>query len=140
VGAEGNVAVLIGRGREIAQLREFVAACEDGLSALTIEGEAGIGKTALFDAAISDAIGLRVLRVRCVDAESRLAYAGLADLLGERVSTAAAALPPPQRRALEIALLRAGSAGEHVEPHAVGRGVLGVLRLLARPGAASPSN
>jgi len=125
------VAVLIGRGREIAQLREFVAACEDGLSALTIEGEAGIGKTALFDAAISDAIGLRVLRVRCVDAESRLAYAGLADLLGERVSTAAAALPPPQRRALEIALLRAGSAGEHVEPHAVGRGVLGVLRLLA---------
>lgn len=119
------MAVLIGRGREIVQLRGFVAACEDGLCALTIEGEAGIGKTALFEAAVSDTSGLCVLRVRCVDAESGLAYAGLADLLGERASTATAVLPAPQRRALEVALLRAGSAGELVEPHAVGRGVLG---------------
>jgi AAA ATPase-like protein len=122
--------VLIGRGRELAQLRGFLAACEDGPCALMIEGEAGIGKTALFDAAVCDASGLCVLRVRCVDAESRLAYAGLADLLGERASAATAALPPPQRRALEVALLRADPAGELVEPHAVGRAVVGVLRLL----------
>jgi hypothetical protein len=69
--------------------------------------------------------------VRCVDAESRLAYAGLADLLGERASTATAALPPPQRRAPEVAPLRAGPAGELVQPHAGGRAVAGVLRLLA---------
>jgi hypothetical protein len=131
VGAEGSVAVLTGRGREIAQLRGFLAACEDGPCALMVEGEAGIGKTALFDAAVSDASGLCVLRVRCVDAESRLAYAGLADLLGERASTATAALPPPQRRAMEVALLRADPAGELVQPHAVGRTVVGVLRLLA---------
>jgi predicted ATPase len=125
------VAVLIGRGREIAELRGFVAACEDGPCALMIEGEAGIGKTALFDAAVCDASGLCVLRVRCAEAESGMAYAGLADLLGERAGTAAGALPPPQRRALEVALLRADPAGELVEPHAVGRAVVGVLRRLA---------
>jgi len=125
------VAVLIGRDREIAQLRGFVAACEDGPRALMIEGEAGIGKTALLDAAVSDVSGLCVLRVRCADAESWLAYAGLADLLGARASPATAALPPPQRRALEVALLRADPAGELVEPHAVGRAVVEVLRLLA---------
>jgi len=125
------VAVLIGRGREIAELRGFVAACEDGPCALMIEGEAGIGKTALFDAAVCDASGLCVLRVRCAEAESGLAYAGLADLLGERAGTATGTLPPPQRRALEVALLRADPAGELVEPHAVGRAVVGVLRRLA---------
>ena len=131
VGVEGSVAVLIGRDREIAQLRGFLAACEDGPRALTIEGEAGIGKTALLDAAIPDACGLCVLRVRCAGAESGLAYVGLADLLGERAGPAMAALPSPQRRALEIALLRADLAGELVEPQAVGRAVVGVLRLLA---------
>jgi len=125
------VTVLIGRDREVVQLRGFLAACEDGPCALTIEGEAGIGKTALLDAAIRDTFGLCVLRVRCAEAESGLAYVGLGDLLGERAGPAMAGLPPPQRRALEIALLRADPAGELVEPQAVGRAVLGVLRLLA---------
>ena len=99
VGVEGSGTVLIGRDWEIAQLRGFVAACEDGPCALTIEGAAGIGKTALLDVAIPDTSGLCVLRVRCAEAESGLAYVGLCDLLGERASPAAAALPPPQRRA-----------------------------------------
>ena len=108
------MAVLIGRDREIARLRGFLAACEDGPCALTIEGEAGIGKTVLLDAAIPDTSGWCVLRARCAEAESGLAYVGVADLLGEWAGTATAALPPPQRRALEIALLRTDPAGELV--------------------------
>jgi len=49
---EGSVPVPIGRDREIAQLRGFMAACQNGPCALTIEGEAGTGKTVLFDAAM----------------------------------------------------------------------------------------
>ena len=44
--------VPIGRDREIAQLRGFMAACQNGPCALAIEGEAGTGKTVLFDAAM----------------------------------------------------------------------------------------
>jgi len=49
---EGSVPVPIGRDREIAQLRGFMAACQNGPCALAIEGEAGTGKTVLFDAAM----------------------------------------------------------------------------------------
>jgi DNA-binding CsgD family transcriptional regulator len=98
---------------------------------MTIDGEPGIGKSALFEAAVAMSSGLRVLRVRCVEAESGLAYAGIADLLGGWTQTVLPALPPPQRRALEIALLRTDSGGDLVEPHAVGRAVLEVLQLLA---------
>jgi predicted ATPase len=66
-----------------------------------------------------------------VDAESGLSYSGLTDLLGGWIETTAPTLLPPQRRALEIALLQADSGGEPLEQHAVGRAVLAVVRLLA---------
>lgn len=122
---------LVGRAGEMARLLGFLAACRAGPSAMTIEGEPGIGKSALFEAAVATSSVLRVLRVRCVEAESGLAYAGLADLLGGWTQTVLPVLPPPQRRALEIALLRTDSGGDLVEPHAVGRAVLEVLQLLA---------
>jgi len=40
------------------------------------------------------------LRARCAEAESGLAYGGLADLLGRAAETAPPGLPSPQRRAL----------------------------------------
>jgi hypothetical protein len=76
---------LVGRGPQVARVGAFLAECRRGSSALVIEGEPGIGKTALFDAALAAApAGLTMLRVRCVEAESTLAYTGLADLLGGR--------------------------------------------------------
>jgi DNA-binding CsgD family transcriptional regulator len=72
-----------------------------------------------------------VLRCRPVESEGRLAYAGLADLLAEVPDSAMAGLPAPQRRALEVALLRAEPEGEESLPLAVGLGVLGLLRALA---------
>src|SRR6266508_2660354 len=92
---------LVGREDETARLHAFVAELAGGPSALVVEGEPGIGKTALFEALLAQAAGPRVLRARCAQAESGLAYAGLADLLGRVTDTVLAALPSPQRRPLE---------------------------------------
>ncbi len=131
MGKEAALEELVGRNRETVRLRAFVADLGGGPSALVIEGEAGIGKSVLFDAGVSAASGVRVLRARCVQTESALAYAGLADLLGGWMHAVAGELSPPQRRALEIVLLRADAGPDVVEPHVVGRAALEVLRLLA---------
>src|SRR5262245_947169 len=126
---------MVGRGREAARLRTFLAGLADGPSAPIVEGEPGIGKTALFEAALADAGGLGVLHTRCAEAEVGLAHAGLADLLGRVAGTVLAALPSPQRRAVEVVLGRAEAPDGGVEPQLVGRATLGVLESLA---AATP--
>jgi DNA-binding CsgD family transcriptional regulator len=122
---------LVGRDDEAARLGAFLAGLADGPSALIIEGEPGIGKTALLEATLAQAAGLYVLRARCAEAESRLAYAGLADLLGRVTQTVLARLPSPQRRALEVVLGRAEPGREAVQPQVVGRATLAVLESLA---------
>jgi DNA-binding CsgD family transcriptional regulator len=126
---------LVGRGPELALVGRFLAGCGTGSSALVIEGEPGVGKTALFEAALAAVPdGLTVLRVRCVEAESALTYIGLADLLGARTSGILPALVPPRRRAMEVTLLRADAGSDMVEPQVVGWAVVDVLRLLAASG------
>ena len=49
--------------------------------------------------------GYRVLSARPAQAESQVSYAGLADLLDTVLERTLNELPPPQRRALEIALV-----------------------------------
>jgi predicted ATPase len=46
---------LVGRGRETDRLRAFLEGLGGGPSVLLIEGEPGIGKTALWDAAVAGA-------------------------------------------------------------------------------------
>ena len=64
---------------------DFLTAAAAGPSALIVEGEAGIGKTTLWLAAVAAARerGFRVLSAQPAAAESVLAYASLADLLSE---------------------------------------------------------
>jgi len=45
---------LTGRDKEIALTREFLGASSDGFATLAIEGEAGIGKTTVFEAVLSE--------------------------------------------------------------------------------------
>jgi hypothetical protein len=88
---------------------------------LVIEGEIGIGKTALWKHGLSAAANRshRVLACRPIDAEAQLAYAALGDLLAEVPEGALAELPGPQRHALEVALLRAEPEEQRSLPRAV---------------------
>jgi tetratricopeptide (TPR) repeat protein len=126
---------LVGRSAESARLSAFLARLSDGPAAMVVEGEPGIGKTALFEAALTQAAGVRVMRARCAEAESGLAYAGLADLFRSVAETEFAALPCPQRHSLEVVLGRSEVGQDAVDPQVVGRATLAVLETL---GAFSP--
>jgi DNA-binding CsgD family transcriptional regulator len=125
------VALLVGRQPELALLERFIAELEAGPAALVIEGDAGIGKTALFNTALAGCSGPCLLTAWCTAAESGLAYAGLADLFAHRTPVLLPGLPPPLRHALEVALQRADAGPAAVEAHTVGRAVLEGLRCLA---------
>ena len=100
------------------------------MAALIIEGEPGIGKTTVWEAAFELAAGrdLQVLSCRPVEAEAKLAFAGLADLLAPIVDEGLPALPEPQRIALEVALLRVAPSGPPPDRRAVATGVCSLLR------------
>ena len=89
-----------------------------------MDGEAGIGKTTVWLAALEQAqgLGFRVLSTRATSAESVLAYTSLAALLDELDDAAFAGLPPPQRLAIDRVLLRASVDGPVTDQRAVRRG------------------
>ena len=90
-------------------MAEFLTSASVEPSALVVQGEAGIGKTTLWLAAVDQAReqGFHVLSARAAQAESVLAYGSLADLLGDVDEAAFAHLPGPQRLAVDRVLLRA---------------------------------
>jgi DNA-binding CsgD family transcriptional regulator len=125
-----TAADVVGREDELAAISDFLDA--DGAPcAVVVEGEPGIGKTTVWLAAIeqAEARGLRVLRARPVESESKLAFSSLADLLGPVLQDVLGELPPPQRRALDAALLI--DDGARADRRAVGAGLLSALRALA---------
>jgi hypothetical protein len=71
-----------------------------------------------------------VLSCRAAQAESRLSFAGLGDLLAPVDPETFAGLPGPQRRALEVALLRAEAEGAAPDPRTIGTAVLSLLTAL----------
>src|SRR5262245_34503640 len=73
--------MVVGRDAELAAVRALFRA--DNAAALTIEGEAGIGKTTLWRGGVAMAreAGCRVLWCRPGASEVRLAYAAIGDLL-----------------------------------------------------------
>jgi len=102
-------------------------------SVSVIDGEAGIGKTTLWLAAIEQASerGFRVLSARAGHAESILAYAAVADLLGDVESAILTALPEVQRLALERVLLRANGGGPATDQRVSAAAFLAVVERLA---------
>ena len=121
---------IIGRDEELAALRAFLDDSVEGPTVLLLEGEAGIGKTTLWEALL-EVDGRRVLTARPAEAETSLSFAALADLLSGAPEDSLAALPPPQRRAVEVVLLLESADGEPLEQRAVAAGFLGALRAIA---------
>jgi hypothetical protein len=74
------VSVIAGRERERALLRTFVES-QERPAACVIQGEAGIGKTVLWEEAVARVRSRseRVLSCRASEAETTLAFSGLAD-------------------------------------------------------------
>jgi DNA-binding CsgD family transcriptional regulator len=125
---------LSGRENERRSLEDFLERAADGPTVLVLSGEAGIGKTALWQAGLqrARARGARVLAYRAVEAEAVLSFAGIAELLGPVTDEVLPALGELRRRALEAALLVEGSGGDSApEPRAIGLAVLDALKVLA---------
>src|SRR6266702_3712880 len=128
----GPVDEVVGREQELGLLHEFLEDAKGEPQALLLEGDAGIGKTTLWKAAADDAegLGFRRLASRPGSGEAQLSFAGPTDLL-EPVIDELPGVPPPQRQALEVALLRASSDGPPPEPRAIALAFLGAIRSLA---------
>ncbi|HVY96868.1 MAG TPA: AAA family ATPase [Solirubrobacterales bacterium] len=94
---------LIGREAEGAQIERLLDGVRNGESgALLVRGEAGVGKTALLDAAVESAADLRVLRTLGVESEMELPFAGLHQLCRPLLGSLDL-LPAPQLEALQVA-------------------------------------
>ncbi len=128
-------APIIGRDAGLARLRALVDPVPQASQVLLVTGEAGMGKTVLL-AAVADRArsgGMRVLSVTGRESESRLAFAGLHQLL-RPVLPGAAGLPARQARALSGAL---GLSADPVAPDPLLTGVA-VLTLLSDLAERSP--
>jgi DNA-binding CsgD family transcriptional regulator len=126
---------IIGREAGLARLRGLVDPVPRASQVLVVTGEAGMGKTMLLADAAGRArlAGMRVLSVTGRESESRLAFAGLHQLL-RPVLPAAAGLPGRQAQALSGAL---GLAADPVAPDPLLTGVA-VLTLLSDLSGHSP--
>jgi DNA-binding CsgD family transcriptional regulator len=126
---------LIARDRELRALLDAVQGLGEGPRAIVLEGEAGVGKTALWRRALEAAAetGCRLLVSAPAGSESRLAFAALGDLLDPVIDDALPALPGPQRRCLEVALLRGDGdpAQDPIDERTIGVATLSALRLMA---------
>jgi DNA-binding CsgD family transcriptional regulator/tetratricopeptide (TPR) repeat protein len=121
--------MLFGREREYARIAEVLDSAREGRSgALVIRGEAGIGKTALLNAAVERADGMRVFRALGVESEVDIAFSGLHELLRPALSSVDA-VPDSQAVALRAALaLGADAVADRL---AVFGGVLSLLAAVA---------
>jgi DNA-binding CsgD family transcriptional regulator/DNA polymerase III delta prime subunit len=124
---------VVGRAAELGVVEEFLESLEAGPSVLLLEGEPGIGKTTLWQGAVRRAreLDVLVLTSRPGASETRLTFSALGDLLVDVHDGVLDELPGPQRRALDVALLRAEPEGEGAEQRVVSTAFLGVLRVLA---------
>jgi DNA-binding NarL/FixJ family response regulator len=125
---------VVGRSDELLALAAFVEDVPSTGHALLLEGEAGIGKTSLWQEGLRFAgeRGLRVLKSRSSPSETRIAFATIGDLFAPVVDETVAKLAPLQRRALESALLLREAESSPPEARVLGLALVSVLHALAQ--------
>ena len=129
---------VVGREAELATATSFLVGMADRAQVLVIEGDVGIGKTAVYRAVVDDATARGYVVLRCAgeETEARLSFIGLTDLIGDVVDEFAAPLPPVQVEALDLALSRrSGDADSMPDPKAVG---IALRSLLAKVATRAP--
>ena len=119
--------MLLGRKPECERIDRALDQARSGTAtAIVIRGEAGVGKTSLLDYACEKAADMKVVRVRAVESESKLAFAALADVcrpLLDQLDT----LPARQRAALRTALGLAQEASIETDRLVLGAATLGLF-------------
>jgi DNA-binding CsgD family transcriptional regulator len=125
---------VIGRGSELAAVDRLLNQMAAQRAILVIEGEPGIGKTTLWEAALSAAAGrgYQVLSARPAQPESSLPLSGFCDLFADVAPGHWQLLPAPQRQALEIALRLAEPLGVPAEQLTLSVATVTLLRELSR--------
>jgi DNA-binding CsgD family transcriptional regulator len=126
---------VFGRAREVQAIVEFVTAI-DRPSGFLLEGQAGIGKTAVWRAAVewTHQSSARTLTAFPTIAETKLPYSGLGDLLTGLDDSIFHSVPNTQRSALDAALLRVERTEDRnsgTYERAICAGTLNVLSNLA---------
>ena len=124
---------IAGRDAELEAVEDFLAKISSGSAALVLEGEAGMGKTTLWRAAVENAReqGLTVLQAQPVESETTLSFAGIGDLLDPFLDVSLDGLAPVQRRALERALALGEEDGQALDPRVLRVAVMSSIRMLA---------
>jgi DNA-binding CsgD family transcriptional regulator len=123
--ARQPVSHVVGRESELSALLSTIEA-EAASGALLLTGAPGIGKTTLWEAAVDAARdgGRLVLVARPNDAEAQLGFTALTDLFdGVDLEEILTGVPGPQRRALEVALLRVEAVGSGFDARAIAAGL-----------------
>jgi DNA-binding CsgD family transcriptional regulator len=122
----------VGRDEELGRVLALLAAARGGLTgALVVQGEAGIGKTTLLQAAEELAGGFTCLWARGVESEAALGHAALLELVSP-VRDRLADLPAAQAEALAAAL-GWGPAGASGDRYLVAAATLSLLAATAQP-------
>ena len=124
---------MVGRERELSLAEEFLDSAGDHFAVLVLEGRPGIGKTTVWREVIRRARERSFLVLSCRPAatEAKLGLSAVADLLEPVPETAFGALVEPQRRALDVALLRADPGNAVADPRTVATAVRSLLSELA---------
>ena len=131
---EGDPADLIGRSSERAAILAALNPSADRTAAVLLSGDAGIGKTAIWESIVSErrAAGDHVLISRATSAEARLPWVGMTDLMRTMPPTSLDSLPDVQRHALEVVSLQSGSlqtgSSEALDERMVGTALLSALQ------------
>ena len=117
--------MLVGRRNECEVIGRLLANVRAGRSGvLVLQGEPGVGKTALLDYADSAAAGLRIVRAAGAESEMELPFAALQRLCAP-LPHHLDRLPAPQRDAIEVTFgVRSGDAPDRF---LLGLAVLGLL-------------
>lgn len=130
------MAAVFGREPELTLADTFLEAASERFRVLLLAGDAGIGKTTVWREIVgrAEASGFRVLAAQPAETEAKLALSAVADLLEEVPEGAFTALPDPQRRALEVALLRVEPGAAAPEPRTLATALRSLLTELSSEG------
>ena len=122
---------IVSRDEELAAVTLFLDG--DLPAALVLAGEAGIGKTTVWRAAVNEARdhGYRVLVCAGTESETQLSLTAVRDLMDDVFDEVENELPAPQRRTVAVALLREEPTGPAPTPDMIAVAFLTTLRALA---------